>query len=158
MFTKLKNLSLRSGVALQTSSVDAIERLSGPAAKGTIAGTVFTFMLPAVSFAATGAGKEQGKITDFIRNVTGFLLAIFAGVFICVFVWGALLIVTSAGNEDRARKGKKTLMNACIGLGLVAAVFLLRGLLLSIVGSVDGGGKGTAAPSTGNDIREQLNP
>lgn len=156
---KINTLALRSVVALQTWSMDAHQRLTATAAKGTAAGVVASLAVPAIASAArTSAAKEQSKVTDFISNVTGFLLAIFAGVFACVFVYGALLIVTSAGNEGRASKGKKTLMNACIGLGLVAAVFLLRGLLLAIIGSVDGGSGGSSAPKSGNDLRERLNP
>lgn len=157
MFKKINNLSLRTAVAVQSAAVSSENRVRATAGKGFAGAAVATLVMPGAAMAAR-SGKEQQSVLNFVDSVSGFLLAIFAGVFIAVFVWGAMLIVTSAGNEGRAAKGKKTIMNAMIGLGLVAAMFLLRGLLINVIDSVDGGRGSGGAPKDGGDVRDTLNP
>lgn len=62
-----------------------------------------------------------GVLTDII-NVFLVLVSIVAGVFVVI---GGVQFITSAGDEQQASKGKKTLLYAVIGLiviGLSAAI------------------------------------
>ncbi len=65
-----------------------------------------------------------------IANVVEDLFNIVAYVTAGFIMWGGFLFMTSAGNPDRATQGRKTLINAVVGLVIAMAA----GLIVNYIG------------------------
>ena len=72
-------------------------------------------------------GTEQ--IDQLIRNITNLALSIAGGIAVLMIIWGAYQYFTAYGNEEKAQKGKTTLMWAIIGL----VVIILAQVIISEV-------------------------
>ncbi|MCX6797123.1 MAG: pilin [Candidatus Doudnabacteria bacterium] len=87
---------------------------------------------------------EYGSISGLLLKGINIAL-IFAGLIAVVFIiLGGFWFLTSAGNEETAEKGRKTLLNAVIGL----VVIIMSFAIVRVVGNVltnDSGGSGSTA-------------
>lgn len=54
--------------------------------------------------------------TELVTNFLGWLLGIAGALALLMFVWGGILYVTSAGDEQKAAKGKRIVTWTIIGL------------------------------------------
>lgn len=79
-----------------------------------------------------GFGQDQTLsqlILDFIQ-----LLLMFAGPLAVLFVIiGGFYYITSAGNEEQAQKGKRTLLNALIGIIIVVLSYTIVTVLQNTI-------------------------
>ena len=85
----------------------------------------------------TGAQSVTQLITDVLD-----ILLIFAGAVAVFFVIiGGYQYLTSAGNEEAAEKGRKTLVNAIIGVVVIVMAFVIINVIVNLVsgGSFGGG-------------------
>ncbi len=80
-------------------------------------------------FPTSGDIAGAGSIGKLIVGVIRFLLAILFALTVLMIVIGGFMFVTSAGNEDRAKSGRKTLTYAIIGLIIV----LLSWMIVNVV-------------------------
>lgn len=79
-------------------------------------------------------------LTEFISGVIEILLS-FAGSLAVLFVIiGGFIYITSAGNEERAEKGKKTLVNAIIGIVVIIMSYVIINVIINLVSSPIGNG------------------
>ncbi len=67
---------------------------------------------------------KQAGFVFFGQRLLGFILSGLAGVSILMFVYGGTLWLTSAGNEERVAKAKRTLLYATIGLVVVMSSYI----------------------------------
>lgn len=77
-----------------------------------------------------GEGYAEGitqtsSAREFIVNVTNFVLGFLGLAAIVVVIYGGILYVTAAGEQERADKGKKSIMYAVIGIIIVLASYAL---------------------------------
>jgi len=92
------------------------------------------------SIFGTGGLNSSQSLSDLIVRVVDILLT-FAGVVAIVFVIiGGYQYVVSGGNEETAEKGKKTLINAIIGIVVVVLAYTIINVLVNLVGSNSGYG------------------
>lgn len=72
-------------------------------------------LTPPINTAHGGATLE-----DIIKNFVNFIF--WLGIIICpiLIVWGGFNIATSAGSEDKMKKGRDTITFAVIGLVIIA--------------------------------------
>ncbi len=69
------------------------------------------------------AGKST--LTELILYILQILLS-FAGIIaVVMLVYGGYMYIASAGNEERAEKGRRILTNAIIGLVVVALAYTI---------------------------------
>ena len=82
---------------------------------------------------AAGA-KTGGSVADLTTYVGG--KALFWGTVIAVLmvVWGALQYSMSAGDPGKATKGKKTIISACIGIGIMLLAAVIVMLVINTLG------------------------
>jgi len=83
-------------------------------------------------------------IARIIRAVLG-LLGIVA---ISIIIYAGYTIMTSGGNEEKVEKGKKTLINAFIGLAIILSAFSIVQFVINALsdnGSLGNGGSGKPA-------------
>jgi type IV secretory pathway VirB2 component (pilin) len=64
-------------------------------------------------------------VSDFIINVIEVLLTVAMAIAVLFIIIGGFQYMTSAGNEGRAESGKKTLINALIGLVLIILAYVI---------------------------------
>jgi type IV secretion system pilin len=109
---------------------------------------------PAGSGPKTGtvdlAGSSPVEITDIPTIIGNFIKAIlgFVGaVALFMFVYGGVLMLTSAGNQEKVKKGKDTLIWSIIGLAVIFGSFFLVDAVLT---GFQGSGPGFGAAPQGN--------
>ena len=72
--------------------------------------------------------------TCLISQVIRYILGVIAIIATLMFIWGGVMMLTSAGNADRVRQAKETLSWAAIGIVVILLSwsiirFVLAGLL-----------------------------
>ena len=90
-------------------------------------------------FGTSGLNGSQ-SLSDLIVNVIRLML-LFAGAIAVVFVIiGGYQYIASGGNEETAEKGKKTLINAIIGIVVIVLAYAIINVIVNLVGSSSGYG------------------
>jgi len=80
---------------------------------------------------------KYDKIEDIIKAITGLLKVIAIPLGTIMIIVSGIQYMTSAGNEEKASKAKKTMLYTIIGLAIVIAVDFIVGLLKEILGKVE---------------------
>lgn len=83
--------------------------------------TVITLLSPTIGQAAVAISNPLNveSLPGLVNNVIKGLLGVVGAISLLMIVIGGILWMTSAGNADRVKKGKDTLVWAVIGLGAV---------------------------------------
>ena len=67
----------------------------------------------------------SGSLGQIINRVVGWVL-ILAGVIAVIYlIYGGLLYITAAGDAEKATKGRTALINAIIGIIIIALAYLI---------------------------------
>lgn len=86
---------------------------------------------------------DIGGPNDLIIKAINILLGVAALVAVLFLVIGGFRYITSAGNDEQAKAGRKTIINALIGL----VVIILAYVIVSAVNkTVSSGGTGAVTP------------
>lgn len=72
-----------------------------------------------------GLNCQKYSLNQLIIRVINWILAITLAVDVLFIIIGGFLYITSAGNEDRAKKGKTTVINAIIGLVIIILAYVI---------------------------------
>jgi len=108
---------------------------------------MFNFIGKALAQTATdAAGVTAGLINlpqlglftgDDVRTLVGNVIngiLIVAGIIVVVFlVYGGILYTTAGGNSEQADKGKGVIINAIIGLVIIAAALVVTRVVIGII-------------------------
>ena len=82
-------------------------------------------LLPNIAFALSGTCPEgvncntNVDVNTVILSVINWMLSITLALDVLFLIIGGFFYITSAGNEERATKGKTTIVNAIIGLIII---------------------------------------
>lgn len=107
---------------------------------GVIAGTVVANQGVAMAAGGTCGGKTgTSQVVTIIKNGTKFIIALIAVASVAMLAWASFLYITSGGSSGRASKAKDAAKNVLIGFGLAAAIYIVRSVVLDIVGQAGGG-------------------
>lgn len=163
MFVKIRELSTRTAVAVQTetssrsseSSLKATLR-SGRTRAELAVGAVMSYLVYASStYTAFAQGSKKtgdaaSGLISLINTFTTFLIIVLAAGSLLMGVFAALQFVGSGGNTKVIENAKRTIKNVVIGLVVAAGIFIIKGAIIKVVGApgVDGG--------EGRSIRNQL--
>lgn len=69
--------------------------------------------------------KDIGDLPDFIVQTVRIFLTVVVVIAVVMVIWGGFLYITSAGEEDRAKQGKRTILYALIGLVLIGLAAII---------------------------------
>ncbi len=72
-----------------------------------------------------GVRCDNTDLSGIIIKILNFLLGIAFLVAVLMLVLGGFRYITSAGNEETAGKGKKTIFNALIGIAIVILSYVI---------------------------------
>lgn len=96
---------------------------------------------------------ERGKddIAGLILDAIKILLSIVGVIALAAIIWGGVMYITAAGNDQRIEQAKRVIMYAIIGLIVIGlAAVIVNVVLEDIVGiGGGGGGDGEGAPPGG---------
>ena len=81
-----------------------------------------------IDLAAGDTKNPEVMIGAVFRNVLVFL----GVVFFLLVVYGGILWMTAAGNEEKVTKAKKILISASIGIGVVLGAYFITYLIIYI--------------------------
>jgi len=89
-----------------------------------------------VSFVNPITGNEGpgGKsLGEMISSVMGFFL--WVAIFVCpaLILWGAFLIATSGGSEEKMKQGKQFITYAAVGLVIILLSNAIRAIIFDVV-------------------------
>jgi hypothetical protein len=103
-------------------------------------GLFFSLILPAVAATYTGlvpaecAGNQAGSnvnacgISAMIKtliNVTDLILSVTGSAVLAMFIYGGVLWIVAAGNDELIKKGKDAIIAAVIGIFIVLGSFMI---------------------------------
>jgi len=98
---------------------------------------IILFLFPLASQAFFGLGSDPcaglseyaHKLCSLVFKIATILYVISGGLALIVILVGGITIMTSAGNEDNLKKGKKIITNGLIG----AAIIFCAGFILELL-------------------------
>lgn len=90
---------------------------------------------------ADHAGLRQygGSLEASIGTVVGALLSLIGVIFFIMIIYGGIMWMTSAGNQDTVKKSINTVISAAIGLIVVLSAYAITSFVLDSVGPSAGG-------------------
>ena len=83
-----------------------------------------------------GVGKSTDDIRDQIRRVINIVLGFLGVVGVIVVIYGGVLWMTSAGDEEKVDKGKKTIIAGVIGIIIIGIAWTIVSYVLNITQSI----------------------
>jgi len=78
------------------------------------------------------------NVNTVIGRVIRAAVGLVGALFLAMFVWGGVLWMTSAGEPEKVKKAKQALMNAIIGMVIVALSYTIINLLFGVAGTLTG--------------------
>lgn len=72
-----------------------------------------------------GLNCNKVPLNTLIIKVINWILAIVLAIDVLVIIIGGFLYITSAGNEERAKSGRKAVINAIIGLIIIIMAYVI---------------------------------
>lgn len=102
---------------------------------------------------AENTNLGNSDLRDILVRFVQIFFSFLAIIAVVMIIYGGFLWMTSAGNEEKISKAKKTLVNAIIGLILILSAFAIVQFVLNEIGSRIGqggpGGDGSAQLTSG---------
>lgn len=80
--------------------------------------------------------NDVKDVNLLILTVINWVLSITLAIDVLFIIFGGFLYITSAGNEDRATKGKNTIINAIIGLVIIILAYFLANVVANYFSNV----------------------
>jgi len=88
---------------------------------------------------------------DIVGNIINAALGLVGSLALLMFIYGGFLWVTSAGNDEKIKKGRDIIMWSALGLALIFASYALLNFILNAITTSTGTGSktmnSTGAPS-----------
>lgn len=80
--------------------------------------------------------NDVKDVNVLILTVINWVLSITLAIDVLFIIFGGFLYITSAGNEDRANKGKNTIINAIVGLVIIILAYFLSNVVANYFSNV----------------------
>jgi hypothetical protein len=80
-----------------------------------------------------GSINQVSDVNGLIATVIDMVLFITGAIAVVFLIYGGYLYITSAGNEENAEKGKKTIVNSLIGLVIVILSYVIVNVIVNLL-------------------------
>lgn len=90
----------------------------------------------------TDTGSPPCGVLEMLQvlvNVSKLMLALLGTAAFAMFVYGGLVFLTSAGNQERVTSGRRILTNAALGILVVLIAWSLVNLVVTVISAGRGG-------------------
>ena len=74
-----------------------------------------------------------GDFEQSIKNTTDWILGFVGMIAVLMLIWGGINYLTSAGDEDKARTGKKTITYALIGMVVAGIAYAIVDVIITVI-------------------------
>ena len=74
-----------------------------------------------------------GDFNQSIKNTTDWILGFVGMIAVLMLIWGGINYLTSAGDEDKARTGKKTITYALIGMVVAGIAYAIVDVIITVI-------------------------
>jgi len=75
---------------------------------------------------------DESDLVKYIEDIVNIALALLAVIAAAVLVYGGFIYISSLGDEDQAKKAKKLVLYAILGLLLIGAAALITNVVIGI--------------------------
>ncbi|OGD56039.1 hypothetical protein A2V71_03990 [Candidatus Berkelbacteria bacterium RBG_13_40_8] len=75
-------------------------------------------------------------LTTVIRNVLSWVLLLGGAIAVIYLVYGGILYITAGGDAEKATKGRTAIVNAIIGIIIIALAYVIVQFVGNALGSV----------------------
>jgi hypothetical protein len=82
---------------------------------------------------AFGWGEENPDVRVIIANIIKIILGFLGIIFVCLMIFAGVRYMTSAGNEDQAKKSLSQIKDAVIGLVIVLTSWVITTAIIRYV-------------------------
>lgn len=83
---------------------------------------------------AGAAGLKSGTVAEKIGVITGYVLSLVGILFFGLMLYGGFLWMTARGDETKAKTAQGIIVDAVIGLVIVAASYIITSFVFGAVG------------------------
>ena len=74
-----------------------------------------------------------GDFRQSIKNTTDWILGFVGMIAVLMLIWGGVIYLTSAGDEDKAKTGKKTIQYAIMGLVIAGIAYAIVNVIITVI-------------------------
>ncbi|OGY45213.1 MAG: hypothetical protein A2744_00650 [Candidatus Buchananbacteria bacterium RIFCSPHIGHO2_01_FULL_44_11] len=89
-------------------------------------------------YGQTGTISES-SLAETVAEIIKAVLALLGIIFIALMVYAGFMWMTSAGNEDRVEKAKKTIVAAVIGTVIIICAYIITAFVINSLQSATAG-------------------
>jgi len=90
----------------------------------------------------------QGEIADTIVRIVQYVLGFVGVILFVMIIYGGILYMTAAGNEEQAKKAKSVLTYAIIGIVIVAFSFIIAEFAINALSGGEDGDSSSSSDSS----------
>lgn len=76
-------------------------------------------------YPAGAQGADSGTLPEAAKKIIDWALYLAAMIAVIFIIIGGYYYITARGNDDQAKQGRKTLVNALLGLAIVVLSFVI---------------------------------
>lgn len=87
-----------------------------------------------LSTAQTGGIQAQTPLNEILKNAFTLVFSVSALLVLVMLIWGAISWIMSGGDKDAVASARKRIINALIGLAILALAFFIVRFVGQIVG------------------------
>ncbi len=81
-------------------------------------------------------GSSITDIKSLAERIVNILLLLIGGLSVIAIIVGGIFYITSGGDQQKAERGKKTVIYACIGIAIAVLGFVIESAVLDIIGKL----------------------
>lgn len=83
---------------------------------------------------STGAGYDTAsstQLTGYVSQIISVILSVLGVIFLAFTIYGGIIWMTAAGNEERVKKAKELIIESVIGVIIVIVAYAISYFILS---------------------------
>jgi hypothetical protein len=93
----------------------------------------------------------KDELSEIIVRVVQYVLGFVGVILFVMIIYGGILYMTAAGNEEQAKKAKSVLTYAIIGIVIIAFAFIIAEFVINALSGGEGGDSSSSDSSDSSD-------
>jgi len=89
--------------------------------------------------------QEGGCIPQIVGQLVSALLGLLGALFLVLIIWGGVQYMTAGGEPGKIKSAKDTIVNAILGMLIVALSYAIARYVITVIGGAATGGGGAGS-------------